>query len=135
MKDGIKSFLVYILISYVVLDLFEAGIKVPESPLYLLATLAVLVIAMLMACPLLNFLTIKCQFLTYFLMSTLLLFGALYMLKLFMVDFYIEEFVFEGIEFGSILIKNLVFTPLISIALCSVILSFTTAIFRELDVK
>lgn len=135
MKDGIKSFLVYILITYVVLDVFGAGIVLPESPLYLIASLVVLVIAMLMACPLLNFLTIKCQFPTFFLMSTILLFGALYLLKLFMVDFYVEDFFFEGMKMGSISIENLTFIPIVSIAFCSVVLSFVTAIFRELDVR
>lgn len=135
MKEGIKSFLVYILISYVVLDLLSLGIKLPGSSLYLFLVLLVLVISILMVCPLLGFLTVKCQFPTFFLMSTILLAGSLYLLKLFMVDFYIEEFMFGSMELGSIYIKEFSVNPLLSIAFASVGISFLAGLYRELDVN
>lgn len=134
MKKGIKLFLVYSLILYFILSLFKEGIQLPDDNItYLILTIFVLSLTVMMACPLLNFLTVKCRFPTFFLMSAILLTGILYVLKIFMVDFYVNEFVFKGLELGSIQIKSFEVVPLLSIVISAVACSFFCTIYRELD--
>lgn len=135
MKAGIKSLLVYVLIIYMFLNVFEEGVKLPTSSLYLAATVFLLALTIMIACPLLNFLTIKCKFPTFFLMSSLLLTGVFYLLKIFMTDFYLEEFMFEGMEIGTLVVKDFVVTPLITIIIASLSISLISGIYRELDVE
>ncbi len=135
MKVGIKSLLVYVLIIFMFLNIFGEGIKLPSSGLYLAATIFLLALTIMIACPVLNFLTIKCKFPTFFLMSSLLLTGVFYLLKIFMTDFYLEEFMFEGMEIGTLVVKDFVVTPLITIIATSVSISLIAGIYRELDVE
>jgi len=133
MKKSLKLILVYILISYFVLNMFNQGIELPLNSAYLFLTLVIISFVLLIACPLLNFLTIKCKFLTFFLMSFLLLTGTFYALKLFMVGFFIETYTFEGLDLGSLQINTFEVIPIISIILFSLSISFLSALFRELD--
>ena len=129
----IKSVWVYGLIIYFILSLFNEGISLPENPNYLLITILVLSFTVMIACPLLSFLTIKCKFPTFFLMSTLLLVGIFYVLKMFMIDFYIDTYTFEGIELGTMQIRSFEVIPIISIVVVSLVCSFFCGIYRELD--
>ena len=61
-----------LLISYFVFTLFEQAVKLPQKFIYLVLVLLILSFTVMIACPLLNFLTIKCKFPTFLLMSTLL---------------------------------------------------------------
>lgn len=135
MKEGIKSVFVYILIIFSTLSIFSSSVQFPNSFTYLLATILLLSLTVMVACPLLNFLTIKCQFPTFFLMSLLLLTGVMYLLKLFMTDFYIEQYMFEGMQLGNIQINSFEVIPLMTIGIVAVIVSFFAAIYRELDSK
>lgn len=117
------------------LNIFGEGIKLPSSGLYLAATIFLLALTIMIACPVLNFLTIKCKFPTFFLMSSLLLTGVFYLLKIFMTDFYLEEFMFEGMEIGTLVVKDFVVTPLITIIATSVSIALIAGIYRELDVE
>jgi len=136
MKEGIKLFLVYSLIIYFVLSLFKEGIQLPDDNItYLILTIFVLSLTVMMSCPLLSFLTIKCKLPTFFLMTTILLTGILYVLKIFMVDFYVNEFVFNGLELGSIQVKSFEVVPLLSIVISAVVCSFFCTIYRELDTE
>lgn len=129
----IKSVWVYGLIIYFVLSFFNEGISLPENPNYLLITILVLSFTVMIACPLLSFLTIKCKFPTFFLMSTLLLVGILFILKMFMIDFYIDTYTFEGVELGTMQIRSFEVIPIISIVVVSLVCSFFCGIYRELD--
>lgn len=133
MKKGIKSFLVYFLIAFLVLKIFEEGIKVPGLTIYLIGTLALLSLTIMAVCPFLTFLTVKCKFLSFTLMSSLLLFGVFFLLKMFMTDFYIQDFQFYGLEVGSILIKGFMVTPIVTIGITSLVISILAGIFRGLD--
>lgn len=66
-------------------------------------------------------------------MGSLVLVGVFYVLKLFMIDFYIEGYMFEGMDWGFIQLSSFEVIPLISIVLCSFIVSFVAAFYRELD--
>ncbi len=133
MKKSIKSLLVYLLISYFVFTLFEQAVKLPQKFIYLVLVLVILSFTVMIACPLLNFLTIKCKFPTFLLMSTLLLVGVLYGLKLFMIDFYIEEFLFEGFNLGFIQIESFNVIPIFTISMLAFLVSLLSAFFKEMD--
>lgn len=58
MKKFFRNLIQFLLISYVILGLFD-GIVLPTNPLYVFATLLILSIGMLMVSVILKFLTIK----------------------------------------------------------------------------
>ena len=133
MKETLKSLLVYALILYFVFGLFEQGIILPENPSYVVLTVLVLSFTIMISCPLLSFLTVKCKFPTFFLMTTLLLVGIMYVLKLFMVGFFIETYTFDGLDLGNIQIAGFEVIPIVSIVAFSVVSSFFCSLYRELD--
>jgi hypothetical protein len=83
--------------------------------------------------PLLKFLTVKTNFPTHFLMTSILLVGVFYLLKLFMTGFYINEYIFEGVAFGTIEIASFTVTPIITIIVVSLVSSLISSIYKELD--
>jgi len=135
MKEGVKLALVGMLIFHFFASLFNEAIHLPVSFLYLFIILLIVGLVLLVVCPFLNFLTVKCNFITYVLMGTILLSGILYVLKMFMVDFAINDFVFEGLRSGSLEIKKFTAPPIVSIVLVSFLSSFLMSIYKELDRK
>jgi hypothetical protein len=133
MKEGIRSLFVYSLILFFVFSFFSESLILPESVSYLILTILILSFTVMIACPVLNFLTIKCNFPTFFLMTTLLLVGIIYLLKLFMVGFYIKSYTFAGLDMGELQISEFEVTPIISILFFSVFSSFLCSIYKALD--
>lgn len=133
MKEGLRSFFVYVLIVYFVLSLFGQGLMLPDSFSYLVLTIFLLALTVMVVCPLLSFLTVKCKFPTFFLMSTLLLTGITYLLELFMVGFFVEPYMFEGLDLGSMQISSFEMIPLLVIVVFALFSSFLCALYRELD--
>jgi hypothetical protein len=132
MKETLKSLFVFVFIVYFVLSMLS-GFVLPTISIYFAATVLILALTMMIVSPLLNFLTIKCKFPTFLLMSTLLLGGMMFLLKTFMTDFYIEEYVFNGMSLGTVQIQSFPVSPLISIALFAFLTGLLGGIFRELD--
>ncbi len=132
MKETVRNLFLYILIFYLVLSVF-LGITLPENIAYVLATLVVLSFAMMIAKPLLSFLTVKVNFITLLLVGALLLFGAMLLLESLMPGFTIEKEMFIGVTFGSIVVNDFEMVPLISMAGVAVIGSFFCSMFYELD--
>ena len=133
MKKSLKSLIVYILVINFVFTLFPEEVRLPQIFSYLVLTMLIVSFTIMIACPVLSFLTIKCKFPTFLLMSTLLLFGVIYSLKLFMIDFYIDQFLFEGLNLGFVQIESFDVLPIISIAILSFSISFLSSLYRELD--
>ena len=133
MKEGTKSLLVYSLIVYFVFTLFGEGLILPDTPSYALLTILILSLTIMISCPLLSFLTVKCKFPTFFLMTTILLVGISYLLELFMVGFFVEAYMFEGLDLGSMQISSFEMVPIFSIVLFSVLSSLLCSLYRELD--
>lgn len=104
----------------------------PEIELYYVATLLVLSMGVMITKPLLKFLTIKVNFLTYFLMSSILLVGIFFLLEIFMTGFFIETVIFEGINLDFLQINGFEVIPVITILLISVLSSFLSTIFFTL---
>ena len=132
MKETVRNLFLYILIFYLVLSVF-VGITLPENIAYVLATLVVLSFAMMIAKPLLSFLTVKVNFITLLLVGALLLFGAMLLLESLMPGFTIEKEMFIGVTFGSIVVNDFEMVPLVSMAGVAVISSFFCSVFYELD--
>lgn len=135
MKEGVKLTLVGMLVYYFFMSIFDQAFKLPTSSMYLLIVLLVGGIGLLFACPFLNFLTIKCNFLTYLLMGTIFLAGITFLLKMFMIDFSINEFLFNEMKLGTVQINEFKVSPLVSICVVSFLTSFVTGIYKELDKK
>ncbi len=133
MKEGIKLFFVNILALFFVLSLFSESFHLPFSLIYLLATLSIGSVALIITCPFLNFLTVKCNFITYLLMGTIILGVFLYIMNLFMIDYAVKEFTFSGFTFGNFIFKEFEVLPIVSIAVASLSTTFLVAIYKELD--
>jgi hypothetical protein len=132
MKEGIRNLLLYILIFYFVVSVFT-GIVLPMNLLYVLATLVILSLAMMIAKPLLNFLTVKANFITLLLVGSLLVFSSMLLLESLMPGFGVENDIFAGVTFGSIVINDFEMSPMATMAGSSVLGAFLCSLFHELD--
>ena len=129
MKETVKNIFVYIFIFFLVLSIFS-GIVLPENVIYILATLVVLSLAMMIAKPFLTFLTIKVNFITLFLVGSLLIFGSMFLLESLMTGFVVETTMFTGITFGSILINDFEMIPIVSMAGVAVVGALMCSLFH-----
>lgn len=132
MAKFLKNLIQYILISYVVFTVLK-GIILPTNLLYIIASFLVLSIGMLMASPILKFLTVRENFVTIFLMSSLICIGFFFLLDSFMTGFYIETYTFEGLELGNILVNSFEMTPFITIVIGSIFASFLGSLLSVLE--
>lgn len=133
MKQFIKSLFVYFFILYFVIGLFNKGIVLPTISLYLILTILILTFTVVIAGPLLKFLTVKSNLFTHFLMSSILLVGVFFLLKIFMTGLYINEYIFSGIEWGTLEIASFSVTPTLTIIIVSIISALICSIYKELD--
>ncbi len=120
------------LVIYFVLTIFK-GIVFPQSLVYILSTFSLFAIAVFLSSALLVFLTIKENFLTKFVMSSLLCFGVFYLIKIFMPGFQIEEYVFEGLDTGSLVINSFKVTEILTMVFGSVTYSLITSLLSVLE--
>jgi hypothetical protein len=132
MKKFIKNLVQFLLVSYLVVTLFE-GIQLPENLVYVISSLVILSFGMLMASPIIKFLTIKENFITFFLMSSLILTGLFFLLDIFMTGFYIEAYTFEGMEMGTLIINSFEVVPILTMTLCSICSSFLGSLLYTLE--
>ncbi len=133
MRESIKRLFVNFLIIYLVFDAFGKGIHLPVRFEYLVCTYAFLSLAILCSVPILKFLTVKCNFLTYFLMNSIILSVCLIVLKMFMIDFTITPYLFEEVNAGSLHIESFTVSTAVSIVSVSVLSSFLLSLYKELD--
>ncbi|MDX9739045.1 MAG: hypothetical protein RBT33_01640 [Candidatus Dojkabacteria bacterium] len=132
MKKFIRNLIQFMLISYVILGLFD-GIVLPTNPLYIFATLLILSIGMLMVSTILKFLTIKENFITTFVMSSLIVLGFFFLLDFFMTGFYIESSTFNGFDLGSLILNSMEMTPVVTMTVASVCASLLVSILSVLE--
>lgn len=132
MSKFLKNLIQFMLVSYLVLTLFK-GIQAPESPIYLIASLAILSFGMLLVSPILKFLTVRENFITTMIMSSLICIGMFFLLDSFMTDFYIESYTFEGMDMGSIVINGFEMTPIITMISAAVSTSFLGSLLFVLE--
>jgi uncharacterized membrane protein YvlD (DUF360 family) len=132
MGNFFKTFIQYMLVSYFVLTLFS-GIQIPDSVLYLVASLAILSIGMLLVSPVLKFLTVRENFITTFILSTLISIAMFFLLDSFMTGFYIEPYSFQGLEMGTVIINGFEMTPTLTIVSASITASFVGSLLFVLE--
>lgn len=133
MKNFLKSLIVYFALIFLSVSLFSDGIVLPEEGVYFVATILILALTVLISEPLLKFLTIRVNFITMFLMSSLLLIGVFFLLKLFMTGFYINEYTFEEIALGTLNISSFVVKPTLTIIFSSITSALFCSTFKGLD--
>jgi len=133
MKQFIKSLFVYFFILYFVIGLFNKGIVLPTTSLYLVITLLILTFTVVISGPLLKFLTVKSNLFTHFLMSGILLIGVFFLLKIFMTGLYINPYIFNGINWGTLEIASFSVTPTVTIISVALISALICSIYKELD--
>lgn len=133
MKQFIKSLLANFFILFFVVSLFKDGIVLPKISLYLFATLLILTMTVLIASPLLKFLTIKRNFITHFIITTLLLIGVFFLLKTFMTGLFINSYTFKELTFASLQINSFTVNPVLTIVSVSLLSSLICSIYEELD--
>ncbi len=133
MKNFLKSLIVYFALLFLSVSLFNEGVVLPEEGLYFVMTILILALTVLISEPLLKFLTIKVNFLTMFLMSSLLLIGVFFLLKLFMTGFYINEYTFKEITLGTLNISSFIVKPILTIIFSSITSALFCSTFKSLD--
>jgi hypothetical protein len=132
MGGYLKNLLLLLLVFFFTTTIFT-GIVMPTITVYFIATLIVLSIGVMLTKPFLDFLTIKVNFLTYFLMSGLITIGATFLLKIFMTGFFVESSYFSGLNLDFLLINDFEITPTLTIVLFSALSAFISAIFYILE--
>ena len=132
MKKFLRHLLVFMLISFLVLNIFN-GYVLPTSIVYLISTLLLISMSLFIASSILGFLTIKENFITFLLMSTIVNIGMLFLINTLMPDFAIEAFEFMGVNLGSIVINSFDMQPIVSILLSSILISLITSFYLALE--
>ncbi|KKP55226.1 MAG: hypothetical protein UR84_C0006G0003 [candidate division WS6 bacterium GW2011_GWD1_35_594] len=132
MGNFIKKLIQFMLVAYLVLTAFK-GIDTPDNILYLIASLFLFAMGIFLSVALLRFLTIRVNFLTTFVMSSLISFGIFFLLKEFMTGMFIETYTFEGLNSGSIIINSFEMTPILTMGAGAVIISFISSILNVLE--
>lgn len=122
----------YMLAGYFVLTLFN-GISLPSNYIYLFSTFFIFSLAIFSSSLILNFLTIRENFITSLLMSSLLIIGVFFAMEAFMPGFTLEVYTFEGIETGNFVIHSFEVSKVINIVAGSMTYSFVTSILNVLD--
>ncbi len=132
MTKFLRNLIQYMLSAYFVLTVYK-GITLPTNPVYLISSLLILSILVFLASAILNFLTIKVNLITNFLMTSLLCVGGFFLLQEFLPGFNIEEYAFEGINTGSLVIHPFPVTVLISMIMGSVTHSLICSTLKLLE--
>ena len=132
MKNYFKNLFVLLLIFFFTSTVFE-GIQMPDITIYAILTLIILATGIMITKPLLKFLTIKTNFLTHILMSSLITIGIVFLLKIFMTGFTVVSTQFSGINIGFLQINDFELSPVLTIIVFSVVSCFMSSIFYLID--
>jgi uncharacterized membrane protein YvlD (DUF360 family) len=127
-----KNLLLLLLIFFFSTTLFT-GIVMPQITVYFFATLVVLSIGIMLTKPLLTFLTIKVNFITYFLMGSLITVGITFLLRIFMTGFFVESSYFSGASFDFLEINSFDINPILTIIIFGIVSAFISTLFYALD--
>jgi hypothetical protein len=132
MKKGLSDLILYIF-SFVFVLLFVPAVKLPGDFLYLVLVLLVVGFGVLLAKPLLTFLTVKVVFLTRFVAITLIILGALFALETFVPGFLIEKLFFAGTDLSWLSLKSFEFDKIGVMVLVSLSTALVSSIVKLLQ--
>lgn len=125
MKKFFYSLFLSILI-FITVDHSFSGLTLPTDILYRWGTLLALSFGVMLHKPILKFLTVKINFLTYFVTVFLLIAGVIYGLEIFIPNLYIESSSFEGFDMQVLTINAFnvsAFGTLLGFSMVSAIIS------------
>ncbi len=132
MKKFFRLLLQYMLATYFVITIFK-GVQLPSNYIYLIASLIAVSLSAFLSSTILNFLTIKENFITSLIMTTLLSFGVFFVLQEFMPGIKLIDYTFEGINSGKLLIHSFVVTPIISMGILGLTFSFLASLIKAFE--
>lgn len=132
MKVHVKNFLISLLVFFFTTTIFT-GILIPPTDVNIISSLVVFSIAIMLAKPLLDFLTIKINFLTYFLMSSIVLICAVFLLSALMPGFLVDTTYFAGLDLSFVKIAEFEITPIFTNVFFSITSGFILTIFYSLE--
>jgi hypothetical protein len=131
MKKTVYSILLYIL-AFTFSMSFFSGVQLPSEPLYWLATVVIFAVVVLLHRPVLRFLTVKINFVTFLLSASLLSIGAFYALELVMPGFFIGVSSFDGISTGTVTINSFELTKVVTIVASSFVYGMVCSLMETL---
>lgn len=132
MKNFFRLLLQFMLATYFVMTIFK-GVELPSNHIYLFASLIAVSLCAFLSSSILKFLTIKENFLTHLIMTTLISFGMFFILQEFMPGIKLVDYTFEGINSGNLVIQPFVVTPIISMGILGFAFSFIASLIKALD--
>ncbi|MBI2356445.1 phage holin family protein [Candidatus Dojkabacteria bacterium] len=131
MKKFFFSLFLNIVIFIAVSNVFD-GFSLPTDFMYLLGSLLILSFAVMLHRPVLKFLTVKINFLTYLLTVFLLVGGALYALELFVPSLYINSSAFKEVNLQVITINAFKVSQIGTLLGVAFVSSFVSALLESL---
>ena len=124
MKKFFFSLFLNILVYSFVFSVFT-GVILPKDVLYLIAVYISLSLGIMLQKPILKFLTVKTNLLTYWLSASLISFGVFYLLVTFLPGLEIVETTVKAMSFGAIKVESfkldIMLTMISSVALAGLI--------------
>lgn len=131
MRKTVYSILLYILVFSFTMSFFN-GVSLPVDPIYWVATAITFAAVVMLHRPVLRFLTVKINFVTFLLSASLLSIGAFYILELFMPEFMVEASTFSGFNAGTVTVSAFEFTRLTTIIVSSLVFAALCALMESL---
>lgn len=128
----LKKLIQFLLVGYFIFNMFK-GFVLPTNYLYLVAIFVIFAIAIFLSSIILGFLTIKENFITTFLMSTLLCIGVFFLMEGFMPGFEIEVYKFDGLNTGNLVINPFEVTKILTMVFASISYALSTSVLNVLE--
>ncbi len=132
MKKGFFDLVLYTF-SFVFVMLFFPSVKLPEDSIYLFSVLFFVGLGMVLAKPLLTFLTVKVVFLTRLVAVTLILLGVFFALETFIPGFLVDNMIFQETDWGWLSLKSFEFDKIGVMVLLSFSTAFVSSIVKLLQ--
>lgn len=132
MKKFFRNLFQYMLSAFLIISILR-GVSIPSNWIYLVAILFIFGFAVFLSSAILNFLTIKENFLTDFIMISLVSLGVFFLIQEFMPGFNIEGYEFSGINTGNLIIHPFDVTVIITMVIGSLSFSFISSMFKVLE--
>jgi len=132
MSRILKKLIQFLLVGYFVFNIFK-GFVLPTNYIYIIALFLIFSFTIFLSSIILNFLTIKENFITTLLMSSLLCIGVFFLVEGFMPGFQIEQYTFEGLDTGNLVVNSFEVTKILTMIFASVTFSFITSILNVLE--
>lgn len=132
MKKFFYSLILNVLAISSVSLLFD-GFKLPTDSLYWWIVMIAFACSIMAHKPFLKFLTVKVNFLTYWLSAGLILFGVMIGLTVIMPDFFVTNSLVKGYDFGVINIKEFEMNRYVVMASVSFLSSLIVVILDSLS--